>query len=148
MTDDTCPVCMEEKSALSQCKLRCGHAVCNICLPQLQQGICPVCRALIFPGHDSDPAPEPATPTPTRLPDSSPPTSNPFLTYSIGFDRREHEGGSSTAAATTAATPAPLHASSVTTTLSGTSYTDALYNVETMATHEYFSEPWLRHRRR
>lgn len=44
-----CPVCKETKPQTQTCVLRCGHPVCNTCLPRLHRGQCPMCRQSIFP---------------------------------------------------------------------------------------------------
>ena len=46
-----CPICLESKELHSQCRLKCGHMVCNRCITQMEHPTCPVCRQPIFPGH-------------------------------------------------------------------------------------------------
>ena len=44
-----CPVCLStELHPENQCTLRCGHALCNLCLPQLLSPNCPLCRRPIW----------------------------------------------------------------------------------------------------
>jgi len=44
-----CPVCLDDDIDERACQLRCGHHLCNRCITQLRQPLCPVCRASIFP---------------------------------------------------------------------------------------------------
>ena len=44
-----CPICLSATlTPQNQCTLRCGHAVCNLCLPQLISPNCPICRQPIW----------------------------------------------------------------------------------------------------
>ena len=44
-----CPVCLSTVlHPDNQCTLRCGHALCNLCLPQLLSPHCPLCRRSIW----------------------------------------------------------------------------------------------------
>ena len=46
-----CPICLStELRPENQCTLRCGHALCNLCLPQLLSPNCPLCRRPIWEG--------------------------------------------------------------------------------------------------
>ena len=58
---DECPVCQDPygTGGSAPVVLSCTHAICNVCLPQLQAGVCPLCRTGIFPPPPpADPAPE------------------------------------------------------------------------------------------
>ena len=51
-----CPVCMTaELEPDTQCTLRCGHALCNRCLPLLHSPVCPICRQHIWQGNAAAP---------------------------------------------------------------------------------------------
>ena len=44
-----CPVCLStDLRPENQCTLRCGHVLCNLCLPQLLSPNCPLCRRPIW----------------------------------------------------------------------------------------------------
>ena len=58
-----CPVCLStELHPENQCTLRCGHALCNLCLPQLLSPNCPLCRRPIWHDHDRNNALQATTP--------------------------------------------------------------------------------------
>lgn len=51
-----CPVCMTTVlHPDTQCTLRCGHALCNRCLPLLHSPVCPICRQHVWRGPESTP---------------------------------------------------------------------------------------------
>lgn len=51
-----CPVCMTAVlHPDTQCTLRCGHALCNRCLPLLHSPVCPICRQHVWRGPESAP---------------------------------------------------------------------------------------------
>ena len=60
-----CPVCLStELRPENQCTLRCGHALCHLCLPQLLSPNCPLCRRPIWREEETVDA---TTPTPWLL---------------------------------------------------------------------------------
>mgnify|MGYP001392400610 CR=1 FL=1 len=64
-TARVCPVCLStELNPQNQCTLRCGHALCNLCLPQLLSPNCPLCRRPIWREEETVDA---TTPTPWLL---------------------------------------------------------------------------------
>ena len=49
-----CPICLStELTPQNQCTLRCGHALCNLCLPQLLSPNCPLCRQPIWSDNNN-----------------------------------------------------------------------------------------------
>ena len=53
-----CPVCLStELNPQNQCTLRCGHALCNLCLPQLLSPNCPLCRRSIWNDEETETRP-------------------------------------------------------------------------------------------
>ncbi len=68
-TDEVlCPVCMTVAlQPETQCTLRCGHALCNRCLPLLHSPLCPICRQHVWRGREATPWLLASDPSPTSF---------------------------------------------------------------------------------